>query len=124
MIIDICTNTDPTKRFKSISGFRAAVFGVLSAPPSSNVDPEATEIAERLAKADSLTPEHMNKIRQFLRGEREAAELWVVFTALDEDALSALHEKKVTARKAGQQVPNLETVICGRNRLRSGSGWA
>jgi len=42
------------------------------------------------------------------------------------DALSALHAKKAEARKAGQEVPDLETVICGRNRLENGSmtAWA
>ncbi|OWP00863.1 hypothetical protein B2J93_2556 [Marssonina coronariae] len=42
------------------------------------------------------------------------------------DALSALHVKKEEARKAGKEVPLLETVICGRNRLENGSmaAWA
>lgn len=42
------------------------------------------------------------------------------------DALTALHAKKVEARKEGKEVPNLETVICGRNRLENGSmtAWA
>lgn len=44
------------------------------------------------------------------------------------DALSELHAKKVAARKDGSNtnVPDLETVICGRNRLENGSmtAWA
>lgn len=42
------------------------------------------------------------------------------------DALTELHAKKEAARKAGQTVPDLETVICGRNRLENGSmtAWA
>lgn len=42
------------------------------------------------------------------------------------DALTALAEKKEAARKEGNEVPNLETVICGRNRLENGSmgAWA
>lgn len=42
------------------------------------------------------------------------------------DALSELHAKKAEARKAGKEVPDLETVICGRNRLENGSmaAWA
>ena len=42
------------------------------------------------------------------------------------DALSELHAKKEAARKDGKDVPNLETVICGRNRLENGSmtAWA
>jgi Ran GTPase-activating protein 1 len=42
------------------------------------------------------------------------------------DALSELHAKKEEARKHGQDVPYLETVICGRNRLENGSmtAWA
>jgi Ran GTPase-activating protein 1 len=42
------------------------------------------------------------------------------------DALSELHAKKEEARKAGKDVPDLETVICGRNRLENGSmnAWA
>jgi Ran GTPase-activating protein 1 len=42
------------------------------------------------------------------------------------DALSELHEKKEAARKEGKDVPYLETVICGRNRLENGSmtAWA
>jgi Ran GTPase-activating protein 1 len=42
------------------------------------------------------------------------------------NALSKLHAKKEEARKSGQDVPDLETVICGRNRLENGSmlAWA
>ena len=42
------------------------------------------------------------------------------------DALSELHSKKSAARKEGKEVPDLETVICGRNRLENGSmtAWA
>lgn len=42
------------------------------------------------------------------------------------DALSELHAKKEAARKDGKQVSDLETVICGRNRLENGSmtAWA
>ncbi len=42
------------------------------------------------------------------------------------DALTTLAERKREARKAGIEVPDLETVICGRNRLESGSmaAWA
>lgn len=42
------------------------------------------------------------------------------------DALTSLAEKKEAARKEGKEVPNLETVICGRNRLENGSmaAWA
>lgn len=42
------------------------------------------------------------------------------------DALTALAAKKEAARKAGNNVPDLELVICGRNRLEDGSmaAWA
>lgn len=42
------------------------------------------------------------------------------------NALSELHAKKEAARGQGQSVPDLETVICGRNRLENGSmvAWA
>ncbi|GJC80079.1 ran GTPase-activating protein 1 [Colletotrichum liriopes] len=42
------------------------------------------------------------------------------------NALSELHAKKEEARKEGREVPYLETVICGRNRLENGSmqAWA
>jgi Ran GTPase-activating protein 1 len=42
------------------------------------------------------------------------------------DALTALAEKKAAARNEGKQVPDLELVICGRNRLENGSmaAWA
>ncbi|KAI9701912.1 MAG: hypothetical protein M1836_001256 [Candelina mexicana] len=42
------------------------------------------------------------------------------------DALTTLASKKEEARKEGQDVPNLETVVCGRNRLENGSmaAWA
>jgi len=42
------------------------------------------------------------------------------------DALTALAERKAEARKEGKEVPDLETVVCGRNRLESGSmiAWA
>jgi Ran GTPase-activating protein 1 len=42
------------------------------------------------------------------------------------DALTSLAEKKEAAKKEGKEVPDLETVICGRNRLENGSmaAWA
>lgn len=42
------------------------------------------------------------------------------------DALTTLATRKAEARSQGTDVPNLETVICGRNRLESGSmtAWA
>ena len=42
------------------------------------------------------------------------------------DALTTLAERKEETRKAGHEIPDLETVICGRNRLESGSmaAWA
>jgi Ran GTPase-activating protein 1 len=42
------------------------------------------------------------------------------------NALSELHAKKAEARASGKDVPDLETVICGRNRLENGSmaAWA
>lgn len=42
------------------------------------------------------------------------------------NALTVLAERKEETRKSGKEVPDLETVICGRNRLESGSmsAWA
>ncbi|KAL6720822.1 Ran GAP Rna1 [Lecanora helva] len=42
------------------------------------------------------------------------------------NALAELAERKAEARREGKEVPDLETVICGRNRLESGSmaAWA
>ena len=42
------------------------------------------------------------------------------------DALTDLAKRKEEARKEGRNVPNLETIVCGRNRLESGSmkAWA
>jgi Ran GTPase-activating protein 1 len=42
------------------------------------------------------------------------------------EALTTLASKKVAARKSGQEVSYLETVVCGRNRLENGSmaAWA
>ncbi len=42
------------------------------------------------------------------------------------DALTALAAKKEAARKEGKNVPDLELVVCGRNRLENGSmgAWA
>ncbi len=42
------------------------------------------------------------------------------------DALTSLHAKKEAARKDGKTVPDLETLVCGRNRLENGSmeAWA
>ena len=42
------------------------------------------------------------------------------------DALTELAKRKLEARKAGLNVPRLESVVCGRNRLENGSmeAWA
>ncbi|KAJ0367893.1 hypothetical protein COL922a_014379, partial [Colletotrichum nupharicola] len=41
-------------------------------------------------------------------------------------ALTELAERKEEARKAGKEVPLLESIVCGRNRLENGSmqAWA
>jgi Ran GTPase-activating protein 1 len=41
-------------------------------------------------------------------------------------ALCTLAEKKAAARKDGREVPELESIVCGRNRLENGSmaAWA
>ena len=41
-------------------------------------------------------------------------------------ALTGLAERKAEARKTGREVPHLEKIVCGRNRLESGSmeAWA
>ncbi|MCJ1419772.1 hypothetical protein MMC32_006128, partial [Xylographa parallela] len=46
--------------------------------------------------------------------------------ALIAGALEALAARKEEARRAGRHVPPLETIVCGRNRLESGSmaAWA
>ena len=42
------------------------------------------------------------------------------------NALTELAERKAEARKEGKDVPNLESIVCGRNRLENGSmrAWA
>ncbi|RMZ79406.1 hypothetical protein DV738_g3277, partial [Chaetothyriales sp. CBS 135597] len=42
------------------------------------------------------------------------------------EALSTLAEKKAASRKEGKEVPLLESIVCGRNRLENGSmaAWA
>ncbi|KAJ9614992.1 Ran GAP Rna1 [Cladophialophora chaetospira] len=42
------------------------------------------------------------------------------------EALCKLAERKKTARKGGKDVPHLESIVCGRNRLENGSmaAWA
>ncbi|KKY16424.1 putative ran gtpase activating protein 1 (rna1 protein) [Phaeomoniella chlamydospora] len=42
------------------------------------------------------------------------------------DALSLLAERKDEARKVGKDIPDLESIVCGRNRLENGSmaAWA
>ncbi|KAK4947856.1 Ran GAP Rna1 [Elasticomyces elasticus] len=42
------------------------------------------------------------------------------------DALITLAERKAVARKDGKDVPDLESIVCGRNRLENGSmpAWA
>ncbi|KAK5738317.1 Ran GAP Rna1 [Elasticomyces elasticus] len=37
------------------------------------------------------------------------------------ESLTALAARKAAARKEGKEVPDLETVVCGRNRLENGS---
>ncbi|KAK5677455.1 Ran GAP Rna1 [Elasticomyces elasticus] len=42
------------------------------------------------------------------------------------ESLTALADRKAEARKQGHEIPDLETVVCGRNRLENGSmaAWA
>lgn len=90
-IIEKCTETEPSKRFRSVEVLRDALISVLSEEASVKGSPEAQEWVQSLDKVDAWSPEQMEEFARFLRSSGESDIGTQIYYGLDEECLRALH---------------------------------
>jgi eukaryotic-like serine/threonine-protein kinase len=91
-IVEKCTERDPKKRFKSIASLRGGLLTVLSQSVSTQTSLDTTEWIKTLEKLDEWTVDRMNEFVRYLLKVAVQEDKIVLFRALDEDRLSALHK--------------------------------
>ena len=91
-IIEKCTETDPKKRFRSVSSLREALFSVLS---SSDVvatgSPEAEEWAGALAQVGAWKIQDLERFARFLESAEDRKKSSKLLITLDDVSLRTLH---------------------------------
>jgi hypothetical protein len=100
-VIEKCTEVDAKKRFKSLTGLRAALFGVLAEPPEPDGDTEssdeAAEWAKKLENIAAMSAAEITGLARFLRGLNRPFDGQAVFSALKEERLAALKDRDADA---------------------------
>ena len=88
VVIEKCTDADPGKRFKSVASLRGALLAVLSQPSEQKASEEAENWAQDLGMIEEWNTEKVYRLDRFLQESRSEEELWAVYSALDEDAMT------------------------------------
>jgi len=88
-VVEVCTRTDPSHRFKSIAGLRGALLGVL-AKPNAAVSPIVAEIVASLANPATMSKDQLDALKAFLRSVQSSSDVWTVNAAMTEEVLEAL----------------------------------
>jgi len=90
IVIEKCTELDPSKRFKSISAVRSMLFSILAQPHVQTAGIEATEWISHLDDIPNWDNIRTHNFVRFIKTNKKVEDLWVVFTALDESKLLEL----------------------------------
>ena len=100
-IIERCTETIPTKRFKSLNGLREALFGVLAMQPRPIQDAPTSQAAEQLAvkvaAMETMSDVDIEELAHFLNGLADVAEATQIFAAMNDERISLLHQRNPDA---------------------------
>ncbi|MHB9038673.1 MAG: serine/threonine-protein kinase [Armatimonadota bacterium] len=89
IIIERCTEKEPDRRFRTVSGLRGVLLATLSEPDNRHGSPEATEWAQRLTNVQDWTAQTLAELVHFLRQSHGDLQ---VYSLLDEDTLTVLYE--------------------------------
>lgn len=96
-VIERCTEVDPRRRFKTLSGLRTALFELLAKAPKpaqgTEFSPQAEEFAKQLANVQAMESGQIMEVVRFLRGIDHAGEAGALFIALNEERLVALKQR-------------------------------
>jgi hypothetical protein len=97
VVIERCTEVDPKRRFKTLSGLRTALFELLAKAPKpaqgGEFSPQAEELAKQLTNIQAMDSDRIMEIVRFLRRIDHASEAGAVFIALNEERLNALKQR-------------------------------
>lgn len=89
-VIEKCTELRPEKRFKNVQALRGALLTLLSTTAPSPPSQQANDWAADLANVASWPSDKAAGFASYVANDADSADRYVVFKALDEDALSAL----------------------------------
>jgi hypothetical protein len=100
-VIERCTETDERRRFKTLTGLRAALFDVLAdapeTPDDSEAHLEAKALAEKLTEVATMTSTDLERLVRFLRTVDQPGDAVAIMTALNDDLLLALKNRDADA---------------------------
>jgi hypothetical protein len=93
-VIERCTELNPSKRFKSLHGLRAALFDVLATHPQGVAgtpsNAQASHFAAKLAVPESMSPKDISDLVSFLRSISSPSEATEIFKALNDERIDVL----------------------------------
>ena len=89
-VIEKCTEQRPEKRFKSIQALRGALLTLLASTPSIAASPKASEWAASLKTLATWELDKTYAFARYISQNADSSDLYVIFSAMDEEALAAL----------------------------------
>ncbi|RKH05060.1 serine/threonine protein kinase [Corallococcus carmarthensis] len=88
-IIEKCTETIPTKRFKTISGLRSALLGLLAQPNSIKISLESGEWIKELDSVNTWTIETVANFERYLK-TTDTEQKWAILDKFNEETITIL----------------------------------
>lgn len=84
LVIERCTEPNPTRRFQDIAKVRAALVTTLSKPGHLTASIEAAEWAKKLTAASTWDLATLHDFVRFVVDPKNAGDLWILFEPMDE----------------------------------------
>jgi serine/threonine protein kinase len=94
-VIEKCTELKPEKRFKTVQALRGTLLTLLASATSITASPKASEWTEAMQDIKNWDSEKMLSFVRFVTQASTAQDQYAIYTALDEDSLSQLHDHDV-----------------------------
>lgn len=92
-VIEKCTELRPERRFRNIQALRGALLTLLASTSSITASADAAHWVTALLDLPSWTPERAQSFARFVSQATASEDKYAIFTAMDEDAITAFHAK-------------------------------
>lgn len=91
LIIEKCTEKDPTKRFRSVRALRGALLTLLTAAPNTITSPGAAEWIAALKEPSVWDLARLMELVGYLRKSASSQDLFSILSECDEDFFTLIH---------------------------------